>query len=71
MTIALKIHKEVMTLPDVERATLAHDLILSLNDTPIHDISQEEIERRVDLVHSGKASGRSAKDVFNNIRIKF
>jgi len=71
MTTTLKIHKDAMTLPAIERATLAHDLILSLNDTPVHDISQEEIERRVDLVNSGKASGRSAEDVFNNIRIKF
>jgi putative addiction module component (TIGR02574 family) len=71
MTTALKIHKEAMTLPAVERATLAHDLILSLDDTSIHDVSQKEIERRIDLVHSGKASGKSAEDVFSNIRRNF
>ena len=70
MTTALRIHKEAMTLPAVERATLAHDLILSLDDTSIQTVSQEEIERRIDLVHSGKASGRSSEDVFNNIRRK-
>jgi putative addiction module component (TIGR02574 family) len=70
MTTALKIHKEAMTLPAVERATLAHDLILSLDDSSIKTVSQEEIVRRVDLVHSGKAQGKSAEEVFNNIRIK-
>ncbi|MCC5850428.1 MAG: addiction module protein [Verrucomicrobia bacterium] len=61
----------VMTLSASERASLAHELILSLDD-PANDqlsASQEtEIQRRLALVREGTALGRPANEVFEDIR---
>jgi len=57
-----------------ERAELAHELIVSLND----DIDKEhekawdsEIERRVREIKSGTAKGRPAEDILAEIRAKY
>jgi hypothetical protein len=56
-----------------ERASLAHDLILTLDDTANLELSpqqEREIGRRVRLVQDGKAAGRSAEEIFSDIRAK-
>ena len=65
---------EVMALSASERASLAHELILSLDDPTEYDLSpaQEiDIQRRLNLVREGAASGRPAAEVFADIRAKY
>lgn len=65
---------EIMTLSASERASLAHELILSLDDPNDYDLSpaQEiEIQRRLKMVREGTASGRPAAEVFADIRAKY
>jgi len=67
------IRKEALALSASERASLAHDLILTLEDTASLELGAEqerEIARRVRLVQDGKAAGRSAEEVFADIRAK-
>jgi len=68
-----KIRNEAMALSVSERASLAHDLILSLEELTNFELSPEqevEIQRRVQMVHEGKAVGRPAENVFANIKAK-
>lgn len=63
-----------MSLSLSERASLVHDLILSLDDPSAFDLGPEqeaEIDRRVQMVREGTAKGRPAADVFHDIRAKF
>ncbi|MDI6794389.1 MAG: addiction module protein [bacterium] len=74
MITAEKIRSEAMSLPVSERASLAHDLILSLDSPSDFDLGQEreiEIRRRVQMVKEGRASGRPADEVFSDIEAKF
>jgi len=62
-----------MTLSAGERASLAHDLILSLEDPGAYELSPEqeaEIHRRVEKVEGGEAVGRPAAAVFADIEAK-
>ena len=64
----------VMTLSSSERASLAHELILSLDDPMDAQLtaSQEaEIQRRLAVVREGNAPGRPASEVFVDIRKKY
>jgi putative addiction module component (TIGR02574 family) len=68
-----EIRKEAMTLSAGERASLAHDLILSLEEPNAYELSAEqeaEIRRRVRKVKSGKAAGRPAADALAEIEAK-
>ena len=68
-----QIRKEALALSAGERAGLAHDLILSLEDPDAYELSPEqeaEIRRRVRKVKRGTAAGRPAADVFADIRAK-
>jgi putative addiction module component (TIGR02574 family) len=68
-----QIRSKVMGLSSSERASLAHDLILSLDTASDLDLGSEheqEIQRRVQLVRKGKAEGRPASAVFADIRAK-
>lgn len=72
-TTVNQIRSKVMGLSSSERASLAHDLILSLDDAADLDLGAEyeqEIQRRVQLVRKGKATGRPASSVFADIRAK-
>lgn len=72
--IAEKVFREVMALSASERASLAHDLILSLDDPADFDLSfeqEKEIQSRVRMVREGKARGRPAEDVFADIKVKY
>ena len=63
MTTVEKVRSEVMTLSASERASLAHELILSLDDPSDCDLSgaqESEIQRRLKMVQEGTASGRPA-----------
>lgn len=69
-----RIRNEVMGLSASERASLAHDLILSLDDAAdlALDFEQEQdIQRRVQMVREGKATGRAADSVFAAINAKY
>jgi putative addiction module component (TIGR02574 family) len=64
----------VMTLSASERTSLAHELILSLDDPMDAQLtaSQEvEIQRRLAVVREGNASGRPANEVFADVRKKY
>jgi len=68
-----EIRKEAMALSAGERASLAHDLILSLEDPDAYELSPEqedEIRDRVRKVKSGKAVGRPAAEVLADIEAK-
>ena len=63
-----------MALSASERASLAHDLILSLEDPADLELSagqEAEIQRRVQMVREGKASGRPSDEVFADIKAKY
>ena len=69
-----KMRSEVMALSASERASLAHELILSLDDPAEYDLSpaqETEIQRRLNMVREGTASGRPAAEVFADIRAKY
>ena len=73
-TIAEKIRKEALSLAPDERASLAHDLISSLDNSGALDFTPEyekEIQRRLDAVRSGKATSRPADAVFADIETRF
>ena len=68
-----EIRREAMTLSAGERASLAHDLILSLEDPDAYELSPEqeaEIRKRVRRVKSGKAVGRPAAEVLAEIEAR-
>lgn len=61
-------------LPPDERAELAHDLIVSLDegiDNEFEAAWDAEIERRVREIKSGKAKGRPAEEILAEIRAKY
>jgi putative addiction module component (TIGR02574 family) len=65
--------REAMTLSAGERASLAHDLILSLEDSDAYELSPEQeakIRKRVCKVKSGKAAGRPAAEVLAEIETR-
>jgi putative addiction module component (TIGR02574 family) len=69
-----KMRNEMMGLSASERASLAHELILSLDDPTEYDLSsaqEAEIQRRLTMVREGTASGRPATEVFADIRAKY
>jgi len=68
--VASKAHN----LPPDERAELAHDLIVSLDETVDTEYAaawDTEIERRIKEIKSGKAKGRPAEDILAEIRARY
>ncbi len=68
-----QIRKEALALSAGERAGLAHDLILSLEDPDAYELSPDqeaEIRRRVRRVKRGKAAGRPAAQVLAEIEAR-
>jgi len=74
MNTVQEIQSNAMALSASERAGLAHDLIMSL-DNPAHfelrPEQEREIQCRVQMVREGKATGRPAEDVFADIKAKY
>jgi len=69
-----EVRSELMALSASERASLAHDLILSLDDpadNALNPAQESEIQRRLTMVREGTASGRAAGEVFADIRSKY
>ena len=74
MITVKKMRSEIMALSASERASLAHELILSLDDPTEYDLSpaqEVEIQRRLNIVRESAASGRPAAEVFADIRAKY
>jgi len=70
-TTVEKVRHEALALSTSERASLAHDLILSLDNPSNYTLSpkqEAEIQRRVQMVREGKAKGRPAEEVFTQIK---
>ncbi len=62
------------SLSPEERAELAHELIVSLDDLTDKENERawdEEIERRIKEIKSGKAKGRAAEEILAEIRAKY
>ena len=73
-TTVQAVRDEAMSLSLSERASLAHDLILSLDEPSAFDLGpgqEAEIARRVQMVRQGTAKGRPVADVFRDIKAKF
>lgn len=74
MNTVQEIQSEIMALSASERASLAHDLILSLDDPAHFELGpdqEQEIQRRVQMVREGKAKSRPTEDVFADIKAKY
>nr|VFK18879.1 MAG: putative addiction module component, TIGR02574 family [Candidatus Kentron sp. LPFa]VFK33452.1 MAG: putative addiction module component, TIGR02574 family [Candidatus Kentron sp. LPFa] len=74
MSTITEVRSEVMALSASERASLAHELILSLDDPAGYDLSparETEIQRRLKVVREGTASGRPASEIFADIRARY
>lgn len=74
MTTIQEVHDQAMGLSASERASLAHDLILSLDDPADFELSRAqevEIQRRIQMVREGTATGRPADEVFADIKAKY
>jgi len=73
-TTVQTVRDEALSLSISERASLAHDLILSLEEPSAFDLGpaqEAEIGHRVRMVRDGTAQGRPAADVFADIKAKF
>ena len=74
MSTAKDIRNQAMALSASERASLAHDLILSLDDPSAFELGpaqEAEIQRRLQMVREGTATGRPADEVFADIKAKY
>ncbi|HWB59988.1 MAG TPA: addiction module protein [Chthoniobacteraceae bacterium] len=71
---AEKICAEALRLSESERAQLAHDLILSLDngsDADAETAWDAELARRLEEIESGKAVGVPAEEVFAAIKARY
>lgn len=71
MSMVRDIHDQAMALSARKRASLAHALILSLNDPSDFELSppqEAEIQRHHQSVRSGNVTGRPANEVFADVK---
>jgi len=64
---------DALQLPAKERARLAHELLLSLEESTGPDTDAdwaEELKRRADEVISGKVQTRDAREVLDEVRAR-
>ncbi len=69
-----KMKDEALSLPVDDRAKLAHELIMSLDegvDSDINNAWEAEISKRVQEIKDGTAKGRPAEEVLSEIRAKY
>jgi len=72
--VALRLKDELLQLSEADRAALAHVLLESLEDEIDEDAEaswEAELNRRSEEIHSGKAAGRPASEVFKELREKY
>ena len=71
MTVLAKnVKKNALKLSPEERASIAHELIVSLDESFNDTLNLEweaEIKRRVQMIKKGKAKGQPASEVFAEI----
>ena len=71
---AERLMTELGTLPARERAELAHQLLVSLDpgaDPDVEAAWDAELERRGELIRSGRATGEPAEQVLAELRQRF
>ncbi len=69
-----KLKNQAIALSLEDRAKLAHELILSLDEsagTDVEKVWDSEIKKRVEEIKSGKAKGRPAENILAEIRAKY
>jgi len=69
-----KMTNDALSLPEKERAKLAHELIVSLDehlDSDAGNAWEREICRRVKEIKDRTAKGRPAEQVLSEIRAKY
>ncbi len=69
-----KMTNAVLSLPKNDRAKLAHELIVSLDDQIDSDVNnawEKEINRRVKEIKEGTAKGRPAEQILAEIKAKY
>jgi len=69
-----KMTNDALSLPQEDRAKLAHELIVSLDEHLDSDVSEaweNEICRRVKEIKEGTAKGRSAEQVLSEIKAQY
>ncbi len=68
-----QIKHDALTLPETERASLAHALLRSLEspaDEGVEEAWDAEIARRLERVRKGAAHGGPAEEVFRDLRAR-
>lgn len=75
MTVLAKnVKKNALKLSPKERASIAHELIVSLDESFDDTLNLEweaEIKRRVQMIKKGKVKGQPASEVFAEIEAKY
>jgi putative addiction module component (TIGR02574 family) len=69
-----KMKNEALSLPVDDRAKLAHELIMSLDervDSGVNNAWEEEISKRVQEIKNGTAKGRLAEEVLSEIKARY
>lgn len=69
-----KMTNEALSLPINDRAKLAHELIMSLDeriDSDVNNAWEAEISRRAQQIKDGTAKGRSVEEVLSEIRARY
>ncbi len=69
-----KMKNKALSLSVNDRAKLAHELIISLDeeiDSDVDNAWEAEIYRRVNEIKNGTAKGRPAEEVLSEIRAKY
>ena len=71
MTLLQRLENDALTLSQEERASLASDLINSLDPQAFNPSYQDEIKKRLESIENGSAQGRSAEQVFTDLEQKY
>ncbi len=74
MSTVREIRSEAMALSASERASLAHDLILSLENPADFELGpkqEAEIARRLRMIREGTATGRPADEILAEVKAKY
>lgn len=69
-TVLESLEKEVMRLPEDQRVTLAHRILLSTepaSDPAVDALWETEIVRRIDLLDRGETERHSASQVYADL----